>query len=79
MVKIMKPEQLKNDWIYSKEMKSLNFHFTSTSTAPQLQMQIGPKEHHYPAHALGPLLNVGKFIIQNSQTASAEVTAPKPW
>lgn len=58
-------------------MRSIYCHFTSTSTAPVSDARSGPKDHHHPAYAPGPLSNGGKFTIQNSQTASAEVTIPK--
>ena len=66
------------DLFQGNEVFKLPLHFYVYCT-PAPDAQIGPKEHHYPGHALGPLLNVGKFITQNSQTASAEVTALKPW
>ena len=65
------------DLFQGNEVLKLTLHFYIYCNPAYAQ--IGPKDHHYPAHALGSLLNVGKFTIQNSQTTSAEVTMPRQW
>ena len=64
------------DLFQGNEVYKLPLHFYVYCT-PVSDARSGPKDHHHPAYAPGPLSNVGKFTKQNSQTATAEVTIPK--